>query len=84
MTQYTVFLKEQIQDPEYGRELTDVFHFYRVSDAKRFIKKHMTLYNGSSITKIWSNGDWENLGEIKLSASNKHCVANTRMKKSNY
>uniref|UniRef100_UPI00402A2C05 hypothetical protein n=1 Tax=Prevotella sp. TaxID=59823 RepID=UPI00402A2C05 len=84
MTQYTVFLKEQIQDPEYGKELTDVFRFYRVSDAKKFIKKHMLLYNGSSITKIWANGDWENLGEIKLSVSNKHCVANTRMKKANY
>lgn len=84
MTQYTVYLKEQIQDPEYGNETTNVFHFYRVSSAKKFIKKHMDIYKSSSITKIWANGDFENLGEIKISGSNKHFIANAGMTKRNY
>lgn len=62
----------------------DTFEFFDLRSAKAFIKKHLPLYKGSSITKVWSNGDWENLGPIKLSGSNKHLVANTRQKKPGY
>lgn len=62
----------------------DSFEFHDLRSAKAFIKKHLPLYKGSSITKIWANGDSENLGPIKLSGSNKHFVANTRQKKPGY
>lgn len=41
-------------------------------------------YKGSCITKTWANGDWENLGEIKLAGSNKTFVANTKQRVANY
>lgn len=44
----------------------------------------MDKYINSSITKIWANGDWENLGPIKMTGSNKTFVANTRQKVANY
>lgn len=34
--------------------------------------------------KTWVNGDWENLGPIKLTGNNKTFVANTRQKVANY
>lgn len=37
-----------------------------------------------SITKVWSNGDWEPLGPIELKGSNKTFVANTRQTKAGY
>lgn len=37
-----------------------------------------------SKTKVWSNGDWENCGEITLTGSNKTFFANARMTKPNY
>ena len=83
MRQYTVYLKEKIQAPEIENEPTDVFNFYRVSSAKRFIRQHMAIYKSSCITRIWANGQWENLGEIQL-GNNKHFIANARMKKDNY
>lgn len=58
--------------------------FYELSSAKKFIKEHMDIYVGSSITKVYSNGDTVNCGEIKMRGSNKHFIANTRMTKSNY
>lgn len=84
MTQYTVYLTQMIQDHVNGNELTDMFNFFRASDAKRFIKKHMDIYKSSSITKVWANGEWENLGEIKLNGNNRHFVTNARMTMENY
>ena len=65
-------------------EEKDCFTFYDLRAAKAFIKQHRDLYKGSCITKTWANGDWENLGEIKLEGSNKHFIANTRQKKAGY
>lgn len=82
MKQFTVYLTKKIQDST--KQLADTFTFYSVSTAKRFIKQHIDIYKTSSITKIWSNGDWENLGEIQLTGSNKHFIANAGMSKANY
>lgn len=83
MRQYTVYLSEKIQDPEDKNVLTDIFNFSRVSSAKKFIRQHMAIYKSSCVTRIWANGQWENLGEIQL-GNNKHFIANARMKKDNY
>lgn len=37
-----------------------------------------------SKTRVYSNSDWVNCGEITLSGSNKSFVANSRMTKANY
>lgn len=55
--------------------------FYSLSAAKKAMKEHNAK---GSITKVWSNGDWENLGPIVLQGSNKHFVANTRQTKAGY
>lgn len=44
-----------------------------------------TGYKFVSLDSItWANGDWENLGPIKLAGNNKTFVANTRQKVANY
>lgn len=65
-------------------EEDDSFTFHSLRAAKAFIKQHREFYKGSCITKTWANGDWENLGEIKLEGSNKHFVANTKQKRAGY
>lgn len=55
--------------------------FYRLSDAKKAMKEHGAK---GCITKVWSNGDWENLGEITLKGQNRTFVANTRQTKAGY
>lgn len=50
---------------------------------KDLIKKGHNDVKGS-ITKIWSNGDWENLGKINLDGPNRTFVANTRQKIPSY
>ncbi len=48
-------------------------------------KKAMREHNGQGfITKVWANGDWEPMGEIKLKGSNKTMCANCRQKKAGY
>lgn len=100
MKQYTVYFTEPVtyryRGDKFNNELkkwehdvlcekTDTtFTFFSLSTAKKMIKENPDKYKSSSITKIWANGDWENLGEIKLSGSNKTFVANTRQKKANY
>lgn len=64
--------------------VNDCFTFSTLKEAKRMIKEHMDKYAGSCITKTWSNGDWENLGEISLRGSNRTFVANTRQRKESY
>lgn len=58
--------------------------FHSPAPAKKLIKENMDKYTDSSITKMRSNGDWENLGPIKLTGNNKTFVANTRQKVANY
>lgn len=55
--------------------------FHSLSAAKKAMKEHNAK---GSITKVWSNGDWEPLGPIVLKGSNKHFVANTRQTKAGY
>lgn len=55
--------------------------FHSLSAAKKAIKEHNAK---GSITKVWSNGDWEPIGPIVLKGSNKHFVANTRQTKAGY
>ena len=63
--------------------------FYSVAEAKkemkRLIKEGHTDVHGSK-TKVWSNGDWENCGEITLTGSNATFIANSprNMKHANY
>lgn len=66
------------------QETSVMFTFYSLALAKKLIKENMDKYIDSSITKTWANGDWENLGPIKLAGSNKTFVANTRQKVANY
>lgn len=63
---------------------SDTFTFYSLAPAKKLIKENIKEYKDSCITKTWSNGDWENLGPIKLTGSNKIFIANTRQKVANY
>lgn len=65
-------------------EKAQSFTFYSLKAAKAFISLHRDKYASSSIIKTWSNGDFENLGEIKLSGQNKTFVANTRQKVASY
>lgn len=69
--------KEYVEESRY-------FTFYTLSEAKKFIKENIDKYQESMITQIWSNGDWENLGPIKLTGNNKHFVANTKQRKASY
>lgn len=62
----------------------DTFTFHSLSPAKKLIRENLSKYKGSSITKIYANGDWEPCGEIKLSGSNKTFMANTRQTKAGY
>lgn len=65
-------------------EWNDTFTFHSLKPAKTLIKANPDKYKCSYITKTWANGDWENLGEINIKASNKTFVANTKQVKANY
>lgn len=99
MKQYTVNFKEPVTRTYTGQrfnketrswedaeltETSDNFTFFSLAPAKRLIKANLDKYAGSSITKTWANGDWENCGEIKLTGSNKTFMANTKQKTANY
>lgn len=100
MKQYTIYFTEPVihryigdrfnsetKKWEYDVECEDknnTFTVYSLKAAKAIINENLEKYKTSCITKIWSNGDWENLGEIKLNGNNKTFVANTRQKKANY
>lgn len=55
--------------------------FTSLTEAKKAMREHNAK---GFITKIWRNGDWENLGEIQLKSSNKTFVANTRQTTKSY
>jgi hypothetical protein len=99
MKQYTVYFSEPVahtyKDERFNKstrkweevEITEMeksYTFFNLTSAKKLIKDNLDKYAGSSITKIWANGDWENLGEIKLNGSNKTFVANTKQVVANY
>lgn len=65
-------------------ETSPMFTFHSLAPAKKLIKENMDKYIDSIITKTWANGDWENLGPIKIAGNNKTFVANTRQKVANY
>ena len=68
---YTVVNPEKNYQEEFT-SLTSAKKAMREHDAKGFI------------TKVWTNGDWEPMGEIKLKGSNKTMCANCRQKKAGY
>ena len=100
MKQYTVYFSEPVCckyiGDKFNKELkkwecnveceewNDTFIFNSLAPAKKLIKANLNKYKGSCIIKTWANGDWENLGEIKLIGSNKTFVANTCQRTSNY
>lgn len=100
MKQYTVYFSEPVCYKYIGdkfnhefkkwehdvecEEWNDTFTFHSLKAAKDLIKANLDKYEGSCITKSWANGDWENLGEIKLTGSNKTFIANTKQSKLNY
>lgn len=99
MKQYTLYFKEaipvEVTMDRYNKEtrtwsevkaisMMSIVHLNSLAAAKKLIKKHIDKYAYSIITKIWSDGEWENLGEIKLSGSNKTYIANTRQTKAGY
>ena len=76
MKQYSVFDKTSNES-----EL-----FFTLTQAKKWMRERMKLGHevSGSITKVWSNGDWEPCGEIKLTGTNKTLIVNTRQKKEGY
>lgn len=99
MKEYRIYLKEPVE-VEFTRdrwnkktekwesvsqlEERDEMVFFSLAEAKRFIKKIGNKYQGSSITQIYANGDWVNLGEINLKGNNKHFIANSRQTREGY
>jgi len=55
--------------------------FYSLPAAKKAMQENNAK---GFITKVWSNGDWQPAGEIKLKGSNKTKFENTRQKITNY
>ena len=55
--------------------------FTSLARAKKAMREHDAK---GFITKVWANGDWEPMGEIKLKGSNKTMCANCRQKKAGY
>ena len=99
MKQYSVYFKEPVTRTYTGQrfnkethkwedveitETSDTFTFFTLAPAKKLIKQNIDKYAGSSITKTWANGDWENCGEIKLTGNNKTFIANTKQKSPGY
>ena len=55
--------------------------FTSLTEAKKAMREHDAQ---GFITKVWANGDWEPMGEIKLNGSNRTMCANCRQKKAGY
>lgn len=70
----------------YNKTTQEAETYYSLSAAKKRMKELMKqgFEVSGSKTKVWSNGDWENCGEITLTGSNKTFFANARMTKPNY
>lgn len=65
-------------------EMEQVVALHTLRLAKKLIKENLDKYICSSITQTWGNGEWENLGQIKIKGNNKTFVANTRQTKASY
>ena len=55
--------------------------FFNLPAAKKAMRENNAV---GFITKVWSNGDWEPAGQIRLRGSNKTFFANTNQKIVNY
>lgn len=77
MTIYSVYWKDENGEPQSET-------CYTLTEAKKLMRQHPGA-TGSK-TKVYSNGDWVNCGEITLNGSNKTFIANSprNMKKPNY
>lgn len=77
MTIYNVVWKDESGERQHET-------VYSLTAAKKLMKQHPGA-TGSK-TKVWSNGDWEPMGEITLKGNNKTFVANSprNMKQPNY
>lgn len=62
--------KRKWVDGEYT-EMEQHLTLHSLASAKKLIKLNRDKYVSSCITQTWSDGSWENLGEIKLKGSNK-------------
>ena len=65
-------------------EMEKTYTFHSLATAKKLIKANIDKYASSCITKIWANGDFENLGQIKLKGNNKTFVANSHQTRASY
>ena len=64
----------------------DFEEYHSLSAAKKAMKeliKQGYEVSGSKM-KVWTNGDFEPLGNITLSGNNKHFIANTKQRKEGY
>lgn len=57
-------------------KMVETITFFSLTDAKKCIKEHIDCYKTSSIIKIWSNGDFENCGEINIHGNNAKRLSN--------
>ena len=78
MTEYQVIYKNE-NEPDKTVEV-----FFSVKAAKACMKQHPGARGYK--TKIYRNGEWEPMGEITLTGSNKSFLANSprNMQKANY
>ena len=68
---YTVVYKPHTAEEEYEQ-------FYSITAAKALMKRHPG--STGSITKVYSNGDWEPCGPINLNGNNAVQMSNQRTK----
>ena len=57
-------------------EMVTTITFFNLTDAKNFIKANIDKYKSSQIIKIWSNGDFEQCGEINIGGNNAKRLSN--------
>lgn len=58
--------------------------FYTATEAKKFIKEHLDIFEGCSIMKVYSNGDWISCGELNVNGNNSRFIANSERGMENY
>lgn len=81
------FDKEKGEWIENGKEIRHFekeVEFYTATDAKKFIKEHLDVFESCAIMKVYSNGDWIPCGELDIKGNNSRFVANKGMDNYNY
>lgn len=77
---------DMIQCIVYDETAKESETFFTLTAAKKWMRERMK--SGHEVSgqkyKVYSDGDFVNCGPIRLSGSNKHFIANTRQKKTNY